>query len=304
MLDFIAENRSEVDYSKPIFNLDPYIYLHNFVVDIHHNTANLETFLEQFYFAFKGKSWFESHKNKPKQFFGYWSFSVAAIVKKYDSSDIFFIDNLFYPRDLVERVFMPTWQDSEKGIWARAQKKSIQKLYANKIKRQKSSREHYLTSLYKDRFQTEFLKINQSRLEQIFFKEFKALAESAERDNILSDNQQLKAAIRRVAEQILHIDLKLVSQDEHFYRREIGRNVYLDIMKEPDLKYQQEINYLEKQSAYDHLLSIEQETLFLFYKLAQDILILDKKYDHSDSVYWQSLDDLIKGNKLENLFRL
>lgn len=304
MLCFIAEDSDEVDYTKPIFNLDPYIYLHNFAVDQKHNTANLETFLEQFYFAFKGKSWFESHQSKSEQFFGYWTFGLAAMVKKYNSSDIFFIDNLYYPRDLVNRIFMPTWQDSDKGLWARAQKKSIQRLYENKLKNQKTSKEYYLSTLFKEKFQLEFLKVNQDKLRQIFFKAFKQIAENEEKETIISNNKLLKLAIRTVAEDILNIDLGKISQKEGFFRQDIARKVYLDIMKMPDISYQKEVQYIEKLSAQDHLMSIERETLFLFFDFAKEILLLDKKYDHDDTSYWQELDDLVKGNKLEELFKL
>ena len=55
---------------------------------------------EDWYSGFKDYSWYDSHKAKGFGFFGYWCFSIAAIVKIEDLNLDFFSSSLYFPKQL------------------------------------------------------------------------------------------------------------------------------------------------------------------------------------------------------------
>lgn len=57
-------------------------------------------FLKQFYPAMKETSWYDLHLRREHEFFGYWCFALAALVKGLGIPDASFADNYFYPKDL------------------------------------------------------------------------------------------------------------------------------------------------------------------------------------------------------------
>lgn len=60
-------------------------------------------------------SWYGSHVKQLPEFFGYWAFEVAAIVKVFHITDRLFADHIFYPRDLVHQRMFRTWMDTSEG---------------------------------------------------------------------------------------------------------------------------------------------------------------------------------------------
>jgi hypothetical protein len=60
-------------------------------------------------------SWYETHIKQLPEFFGYWAFEVAAVVKAFHISDRLFADHIFYPRDLVRQRLFRTWSDNSDG---------------------------------------------------------------------------------------------------------------------------------------------------------------------------------------------
>ena len=55
---------------------------------------------EDWYSGFKDYSWYDSHKANGFGFFGYWCFSIAAIVKIEDLNLDFFSSSLYFPKQL------------------------------------------------------------------------------------------------------------------------------------------------------------------------------------------------------------
>lgn len=60
-------------------------------------------------------SWYETHVKQLPEFFGYWAFEVAAVVKAFHITDRLFADHIFYPRDLVHQRMFRTWMDTSEG---------------------------------------------------------------------------------------------------------------------------------------------------------------------------------------------
>lgn len=65
-------------------------------------------------------SWYDTHIKHEPQFFGYWSFEVAALAKLSHWPDQPYQENLFYPRDLIHDKLFRTWLDSQEGEEDRA----------------------------------------------------------------------------------------------------------------------------------------------------------------------------------------
>ncbi|MGC1375907.1 MAG: PoNe immunity protein domain-containing protein [Anaerolineales bacterium] len=59
-------------------------------------------FLKTYYKGMKKAYWHDSHLGKDAGFFGYWCFELAAFVKKLKIDDHTFVENIFYPVDLVK----------------------------------------------------------------------------------------------------------------------------------------------------------------------------------------------------------
>ncbi|MCV6631682.1 MAG: PoNi-like cognate immunity protein [Flavobacteriaceae bacterium] len=62
----------------------------------------VKQFLEKDFYH-KHMNLYNSHKSKANIYCGYWSFEAAAVVKIMDLDDSSFIDNQYYPKDLVHR---------------------------------------------------------------------------------------------------------------------------------------------------------------------------------------------------------
>lgn len=59
---------------------------------------------KDWYKKHKQSEWYDSHKSKHDSYFGYWSFETAAIVKIMNLDDSQFINNQYYPKDLISPV--------------------------------------------------------------------------------------------------------------------------------------------------------------------------------------------------------
>jgi hypothetical protein len=82
----------------------------------------IDEYLKTWYAGMGGTSWHETHLQHDPYFFGYWAFELAAVVKALNITDKPFVDNLFYPRDLVHQRLFRTWLDSPEGEHARMAK--------------------------------------------------------------------------------------------------------------------------------------------------------------------------------------
>jgi hypothetical protein len=62
----------------------------------------IKKFLTQYYKGMKKAYWYDSHLGEDAGFFGYWCFELAAFVKMLNIDDSSLLDNIFYPRDLIQ----------------------------------------------------------------------------------------------------------------------------------------------------------------------------------------------------------
>ncbi|AUS05351.1 PoNe immunity protein domain-containing protein [Pseudotamlana carrageenivorans] len=63
----------------------------------------IKQFLEKDFYH-KHMNLYDSHKSKWNIYCGYWSFEAAAVVKIMNLDDSSFIDNQYYPKDLVHKL--------------------------------------------------------------------------------------------------------------------------------------------------------------------------------------------------------
>lgn len=75
----------------------------------------IATFLRNWYAGMAQTSWHDTHIAHDPQFFGYWAFELAVVVKALDITDSAFSANIFYPRDLVHQRLFRTWLEGKKG---------------------------------------------------------------------------------------------------------------------------------------------------------------------------------------------
>lgn len=75
----------------------------------------VKQFLEKDFYH-KHMNLYNSHKSKANIYCGYWSFEVAAVVKIMGLDDSSFIDNQYYPKDLVHP---PKGEPKKKGLLGR-----------------------------------------------------------------------------------------------------------------------------------------------------------------------------------------
>lgn len=61
----------------------------------------IDKFLKGYYKGMKNAYWHDSHLGEDACYFGYWCFELAALVKGYRINDASFIDNQYYPSDIV-----------------------------------------------------------------------------------------------------------------------------------------------------------------------------------------------------------
>lgn len=77
----------------------------------------VKTFLEKdWYKEHKNSGWYNNHTNKHNTYSGYWSFETAAVVKIMGLDDSAFINNQYYPKDLVHQSLETS---KKKGILGR-----------------------------------------------------------------------------------------------------------------------------------------------------------------------------------------
>lgn len=62
----------------------------------------MKLYLDKWYSNNKNVYWYESHKSKAKIYFGYWCLEAAALTYILDLDDSEYLDNQYYPKDLVE----------------------------------------------------------------------------------------------------------------------------------------------------------------------------------------------------------
>ncbi len=97
----IALRRSDWPISEKLLHSRPYKHLLQAIES--EDTARegyIARFLAQYYVGMKQAYWHDLHVIQPGNFFGYWCFELAAIVKALAISDTSFANNEFYPRDL------------------------------------------------------------------------------------------------------------------------------------------------------------------------------------------------------------
>lgn len=122
LLDFLYKKNKKSDITKPLLHDDPYLFLDMF---IRGQEDYMNDYLEHFYNAFKNSIWHNSHLEDNKEFFGYWSFELAFLVRFHEKSDRIFIDHMYYPMDLARRKWMPSFFAGKEGEEARETVQSI-----------------------------------------------------------------------------------------------------------------------------------------------------------------------------------
>lgn len=82
---------------------------------------SVTAFLRTWYAGMAQTSWHDTHITHDPQFFGYWAFELAVVVKAVSISDSAFSANIFYPRDLVHQRMFRTWLEGPAGEEERKQ---------------------------------------------------------------------------------------------------------------------------------------------------------------------------------------
>jgi hypothetical protein len=101
MAAFYLPKRSD---AKKILFPKPYQLLYQAVTDgKSEREVKINKFLRQYYQSMRKASWYNLHVIQPGNFFGYWCFELAALVKILHISDETFRDNIYYPKDLITR---------------------------------------------------------------------------------------------------------------------------------------------------------------------------------------------------------
>lgn len=114
LVQFIGQGRQDAFYdclvrlriphvvpTSSLLYPDPYLPLYQALqTEGEARDAFIRQFLKQFYPAMKETSWHDLHLRREHEYFGYWCFALAALVKELDIPDASFVDNYFYPRDL------------------------------------------------------------------------------------------------------------------------------------------------------------------------------------------------------------
>lgn len=62
----------------------------------------MKLYLDKWYLNNKNAYWYEAHKSKAKIYFGYWCLEAAALTYILDLDDSEYLDNQYYPKDLVK----------------------------------------------------------------------------------------------------------------------------------------------------------------------------------------------------------
>jgi hypothetical protein len=110
LLDALITSKITTDkkYSEKLIHPKPYQYLLAAILenDADKKEENCISFLKNYYKSMRKCYWYDRHKSDDSQFFGYWSFELAAVVKLYGINDESFKDDQYYPRDLTGKEFI------------------------------------------------------------------------------------------------------------------------------------------------------------------------------------------------------
>ncbi|MFN8397065.1 MAG: DUF1911 domain-containing protein [Bacteroidia bacterium] len=93
----------------------PYEHLRTAIDTPATSAESIPQFLRTWYAGMATTPWFDAHLTHAPEFFGYWAFELAAVVKLQDITDSPFATNIFYPRDLVHQRMFRTWMDGRQG---------------------------------------------------------------------------------------------------------------------------------------------------------------------------------------------
>lgn len=122
LLELYYYQRKVPNIDVPILHQDPYLFIS---LELTREDDKIEQYCINFYHSMKSVPWYESHRKDFASFFGYWSFELAYIVRFLDVNDAHFLDHMYYPRDLAQRKFLPTWKDNKNGEEARIYKEQF-----------------------------------------------------------------------------------------------------------------------------------------------------------------------------------
>jgi hypothetical protein len=83
---------------------NPYRSLYQSInAPVDHQIEFILQFLKKYYPGIRKVYWYNRHLKPRVGFFGYWCFELAAIIKTTNISDHLFIDNIYYPADILQR---------------------------------------------------------------------------------------------------------------------------------------------------------------------------------------------------------
>lgn len=103
-------SRSKIESESYKYGFELYGNLRQAIETIDKSKAAelVKTFLEKdWYKEHKNSGWYNNHTNKHNTYSGYWSFEAGAVVKIMGLDDSSFIDNQYYPKDLVHQPSEP-----------------------------------------------------------------------------------------------------------------------------------------------------------------------------------------------------
>ena len=291
LLSFIALDQEELDYSKTILVIDPYIYMLNSLADRNSIVENINVFLSHFYQAFAGISWHDSHIKLEESFFGYWSVCLAAIVQKLNLDDHLFMDHMYYPRDLINKELLPTWEDSERGEKARTKKTVIlDEIRANKPEISSQEIKQMVVAEYEEMLNAK----NKDIFSSSFRKQVKLLQESDSKTSKEQSAKAIKSFVRDFATDITqeadenHPFNQLLNNDE--LKAQISK-VISETKEIEGIDLEKELlDFFDK----DIDVKIQKEQLQKFQQLGFSLLELDEKYTEEDEGYWDELEQLFQ----------
>lgn len=283
LLHFLYTKNDETDITKPLLHDEPYLFLDMF---IRGQEDYMNDYLERFYNSFKNSIWYHSHLNDNKEFFGYWSFELAFLVRFHGKSDRLFIDHMYYPMDLARRKWMPSFFEGQEGEDAR---KMVQSILDNDLLTWHEATKSMVEIAQNEipMALTEILKNKKFRqsLEQITDEIGKII--TIEKTPDYSQMKNVKPLITSFANLLKNMSSELISKEEYSSLQKNIKNKVLAQLENDPGKLEPLLNdYLKSEQFKSNAQLKFQEYNDLSKKLLENNSIED------DEKYWNELEKL------------
>ena len=298
LIHFIFDGDQEFDLSKPILHHSPYVFLINYILKDEKQINTLDQFLLHFYKGLETTEWHNSHIGDHPAFFGYWSFSLAAIIQRLDIEDITFADHMFYPRDLQEKELFRTWEDSLRGDAAREKVGTLQDSYNKQNEWLDNYNNSMMNRVIPEKIKEIFKKQEEKLFSQAFLGKLANIGNSESETNKYENPKELRKLLTEFAKEIINSKEKQDEIRDAFSEEVIKEHLkeklqssFLGVPKQlqKDIEY-----YFSQKNAIEDLKAGQID----YEQLGRDILSLDEKYKDDDEEYWDSMEALMKKNNI------